>query len=64
MLAKETGRNVNFMPEFLTERTAYEDFCSQPMVFTAEEETLAKIFVGKKIYNNDIIGSRNYKIRS
>lgn len=48
MLAKETGRNVNFMPEFLTERTAYEDFCSQPMVFTAEEETLAKIFVGKK----------------
>lgn len=47
-LAKETGRDVNFMPEFLTERTAYEDFCSQPMVFTAEEEMLAKIFIGKK----------------
>lgn len=47
-LSKETGKNVYFMPEFLTERTAYEDFCSQPMVFTAEEELLSQIFVGKK----------------
>lgn len=47
-LSKETGRSVYFMPEFLTERTAYEDFCSQPMVFTAEEELLSQIFVGKK----------------
>lgn len=47
-LSKETCKNVYFMPEFLTERTAYEDFCSQPMVFTAETELLSKIFVGKK----------------
>lgn len=47
-LSKETGRSVHFMPEFLTERTAYEDFCSQPMVFTAEEELLGQIFIGKK----------------
>ena len=48
MLTEATGHNVYFMPEFLTERTAYEDFCSQPMIFTAEEELLSKIFVGKK----------------
>ncbi len=47
-LSKETGRHVYFMPEFLTERTAYEDFCSQPMVFTAEPELLSLIFKGKK----------------
>jgi UDPglucose 6-dehydrogenase len=47
-LSKETGRRVYFMPEFLTERTAYADFCSQPMVFTAESELLQKIFVQKK----------------
>ena len=35
------------MPEFLTERTAYEDFCSQAMVFTAECDLLQRIFVGK-----------------
>ena len=28
-LTKELGRPVYFMPEFLTERTAYQDFCSQ-----------------------------------
>ena len=48
MLSKETGRRVYFMPEFLTQRTAYADFCSQAMVFTAETELLQKIFVGKK----------------
>jgi len=48
MLSKETGRRVYFMPEFLTQRTAYADFCSQSMVFTAEPELLQKIFVGKK----------------
>lgn len=47
-LSKETGRRVYFMPEFLTERTAYEDFCAQPMIFTAEVELLSQIFVGKK----------------
>jgi len=47
-LSKETKKRVYFMPEFLTERTAYEDFGSQPMVFTAESELLEKIFVGKR----------------
>ena len=47
-LSRETERRVYFMPEFLTERTAYADFCSQPMVFTAESDLLQRIFVGKK----------------
>lgn len=47
-LSKETGREVHFMPEFLTERTAYEDFCSQPMIFTAHTKLLQRIFSGKK----------------
>ena len=48
MLSRETGHRVYFMPEFLTERTAYSDFCTQPMVFTAESNLLRQIFVGKK----------------
>ncbi len=47
-LSKDLSKRVYFMPEFLTERTAYEDFCRQPMVFTAESDLLSKIFVGKK----------------
>ena len=43
-LSKETGKEVYFMPEFLTERTSVEDFKTQPMVFTAESELLAEIF--------------------
>jgi len=46
-LSKATGHRVHFMPEFLTERTAYEDFCAQPMVFSGEVEILKRIFVGK-----------------
>lgn len=48
LLSKETGRRVYFMPEFLTERTYIEDFRTQPMVFTGEEELLSKVFVGKR----------------
>lgn len=48
MLSKETGHRVYFMPEFLTERTHIEDFRTQPMVFTAEEELLSKVFMGKR----------------
>ncbi len=48
MLSEQTNHKVYFMPEFLTERTAYEDFCSQPMIFTAEEELLTKVFAGKR----------------
>lgn len=47
-LAREFNKPIYFMPEFLTERTAYQDFCVQPMVFTGEEELLASIFTGKK----------------
>ena len=47
-LTKATGHRVYFMPEFLTERTHVEDFRVQPMVFTAEEELLSKVFMGKR----------------
>ena len=47
-LSAELGKRVYFMPEFLTERTAYQDFCTQPMIFTAEESLLKRIFIGKK----------------
>lgn len=47
-LSEEFNRSVYFMPEFLTERTAYQDFCSQPMIFTGEKELLTKIFLNKK----------------
>lgn len=46
-LSKEFNKKVHFMPEFLTERTAYEDFCAQPMIFTGETELLQQIFKGK-----------------
>ena len=47
-LSKNLKKRVYFMPEFLTERTAYEDFCTQPMIFTAEEDLLKQIFINKK----------------
>ena len=47
-LSKETGHQVCYMPEFLTERTHIEDFKKQTMVFTGAHELLTKIFVGKK----------------
>lgn len=43
-LAAEFNKSIYFMPEFLTERTAYEDFCNQKMVFTGEIPLLKKIF--------------------
>ena len=36
------------MPEFLTERTAYEDFCKQRIIFCGEIELLKQIFKGKE----------------
>jgi UDPglucose 6-dehydrogenase len=48
LLKKELNKNIIFMPEFLRENYAYEDFCSQPMVFCGEEDLLKSIFVGKK----------------
>ncbi|MGN0919517.1 MAG: UDP-glucose 6-dehydrogenase [Alphaproteobacteria bacterium] len=47
-LTQELGRPVYFMPEFLTERTAYQDFCSQDVVITGEQEILDVIFATKK----------------
>jgi len=48
LLCKELSKNIFFMPEFLSERTAYDDFCSQPMVFCGEVDLLKKIFAGKE----------------
>lgn len=47
-LSKKHNKQVNFMPEFLTERTAVQDFFTQPMIFTNNEELLKSIFVGKE----------------
>lgn len=47
-LSKEFKKSIYFMPEFLTERTAYDDFCSQPMIFTGEVDLLKKIFLKKE----------------
>lgn len=47
-LSRETNHKVYYLPEFLTERTYIEDFNKQIMIFTAEHELLAKIFIGKK----------------
>lgn len=47
-LSKELNKEIFFMPEFLTERTAYDDFCKQPMIFTGYESLLREIFVNKE----------------
>ena len=47
-LSAAFNKQVYFMPEFLTERTAYQDFCTQPMVFTGEFELLESVFINKK----------------
>ncbi len=48
LLRNETGKDINFMPEFLTQRTAYQDFCTQPMIFTGHVDLLKRIFKTKK----------------
>ena len=48
MLSQKHNKSVNFMPEFLTERTAVSDFYNQPMIFTNNEDLLSKIFIGKE----------------
>lgn len=55
MLTKELNRPVYFMPEFLTERTAYADFCSQDVVISGEHELMDAIFANKKrLYMSNI----------
>ncbi len=46
-LSKKYNKDINFMPEFLTERTAVSDFYNQPMIFTGHYELLENIFIGK-----------------
>ena len=45
---KEINRKVHFMPEFLTERTAIEDFAKQTLIFTGNIDLLKKIFIGRE----------------
>lgn len=47
-LTKEFKRPVYFMPEFLTERTAFDDFCNQDIVITGEREMMDEVFKTKK----------------
>ncbi len=47
-LTKEFNRPVHFMPEFLTQRTAYEDFCHQDIVITGARDILDVVFETKK----------------
>lgn len=54
-LTAEFNRPVYFMPEFLTERTAYVDFCSQDIVITGARDLLDEIFKSKKkIYMSNV----------
>lgn len=48
-LTQELGRPVYFMPEFLTERTAYADFCTQDIIVTGARDIMDEIFKSKKI---------------
>ena len=59
MLTRETGHDVHYMPEFLTERTHIEDFRKQTMVFPVGKngcddvdkdalDLLIRIFPGKR----------------
>lgn len=47
-LSKKYNKDINFMPEFLTERTAIADFNNQSMIFTNHYKLLKKIFIGKE----------------
>lgn len=47
-LSRKFCRSIYFMPEFLTERSAFNDFCSQGIVITGNRELLDEIFKNKK----------------
>ncbi len=47
-LAAEFNREIYFMPEFLREKNANDDFAIHPMIFCGYADLLSKIFVGKK----------------
>ena len=44
LLKSATNMDINYMPEFLTERTAYDDFNNQTMIYTNHIELLNKVF--------------------
>lgn len=46
-LTKKFNKDINFMPEFLTERNAQECFDKQTLIFTNHTELLKQIFIGK-----------------
>lgn len=46
-LAKKFNKEIYFMPEFLTERTAEDDFTKQKMIFCGRVDLLKKIFINK-----------------
>lgn len=47
-LSEKYNMDINFMPEFLSERTAIEDFKSQPVIFSKHTDLLKQIFVDKE----------------
>ena len=54
-LTRELGREVIFMPEFLTERTAYDDFCHQDVIIAGARDILDSIFASKnRMYMNNM----------
>lgn len=54
-LTQKFQRPIYFMPEFLTERTAFPDFCSQDIIVTGERELMDAIFKDKrKIYMSNM----------
>ncbi|MDR0483678.1 MAG: UDP-glucose 6-dehydrogenase [Alphaproteobacteria bacterium] len=54
-LAKEFNKEIYFMPEFLTERTANEDFASQDLVVCGAIDIMDTIFTKKnKLYMSNM----------
>ena len=63
-LSRETGHQVCYMPEFLTERTHIEDFKKQTMVFTGALDLLVKVFPGKtQVFPKVVLSLPYYIIR-
>lgn len=48
LLSQKFSRDIWFLPEFLTQRTAYSNFCRQPMIFTGNIPLLREVFPKKK----------------
>ena len=60
-LRSATNMDVNYMPEFLTEQTADDDFQNQTMIYTNHVELLNNVFIGKdyiEMTNDEAIMSK------